>query len=79
MSWEMMKTLSYGTMHFVVAISVAFALTGDWRIALSVGVIEPLVQTLAYTVHERAWKKRDTPRRDEIARVGAGSFRMESI
>lgn len=49
------KPLTYSAMHLMVAISVAFALTGDWRIALGVGVIEPMVQTVAYVFHERAW------------------------
>jgi uncharacterized membrane protein len=44
-------------MHFCVAVGVAYALTGDWRIALGVGVIEPMVQTVAYMVHEAAWSR----------------------
>lgn len=49
------KPLTYSAMHFCVAITVAYALTQDWRIALGVGVIEPMVQTVAYMVHEKAW------------------------
>lgn len=61
MNRDLMKTLSYGLMHFSVAISVAYALTQSWKIALSVGVIEPFVQTIAYTLHERVWNKIQTP------------------
>lgn len=50
-----LKPLTYSMMHLTVAISVAFALTRDWRIALGVGVIEPMVQTVAYMLHEKAW------------------------
>ncbi len=49
------KPVTYSIMHFAVAISVAYALTQDWRIALGVGVIEPMVQTVAYMIHEKAW------------------------
>jgi uncharacterized membrane protein len=49
------KPLTYSAMHLCVAIAVAYALTRDWRIALGVGVIEPMVQTVAYMVHEKAW------------------------
>ena len=49
------KTLTYSLTHFVVAVSVAYALTRDWRTALAVGLIEPMVQTIAYALHERAW------------------------
>lgn len=52
-----LKTLTYSAMHFAVAISVAFALTGSWQAALAIGMIEPLVQTVAYTVHERVWER----------------------
>ena len=50
-----MKPVTYSLMHLTVAIAVAYALTRDWRIALGVGVIEPMVQTVAYMLHEKAW------------------------
>ncbi len=49
------KPVTYSVMHLVVAVSVAYALTQDWRIALGVGIIEPMVQTVAYVFHEKAW------------------------
>ena len=51
------KTCSYSCMHMVVAISVAYALSGSWLIAISIGLIEPLVQTVAYAIHERLWER----------------------
>lgn len=51
------KTCSYSLMHMVVAIGVAYALSGSWLIALSIGLIEPVVQTGAYAMHERVWEK----------------------
>ncbi len=54
----MAKTTSYATMHLLVAIAVAYALSGDWAIALGIGIIEPAVQTVAYTLHERVWARR---------------------
>jgi len=52
-----LKTVSYALMHLGVAMAVAFALTRNWHAALAIGLIEPTVQTVAYTVHERAWAK----------------------
>lgn len=49
------KPATYSIMHLSVAITVAYVLTRDWRIALGVGVIEPMVQTVAYMVHEKLW------------------------
>jgi uncharacterized membrane protein len=54
-----LKTLTYGAMHLIVAVSVAYALTRSWQIALAVGIIEPMVQTVAFNLHERAWARAD--------------------
>lgn len=52
-----LKTCSYSVMHMIVAISVAYILSGDWVVAISIGLIEPIVQTFFYFVHESSWKK----------------------
>ena len=44
-------------MHFLVAVTVAFALTRDWRVSLAIGIIEPLVQTVFFTLHDRIWTR----------------------
>ena len=51
------KTVTYGVMHFTVAVAVAFALTQDIRTALAIGMIEPLVQTVFFTLHDRIWSR----------------------
>lgn len=51
------KTLTYCLMHFTVAILVAYLLTRDWAIAFSIGIVEPLVQTAFFNIHERGWNK----------------------
>jgi len=65
-----LKSVTYGLMHFVVAVSVAFALTGNWRVALAIGIIEPLVQTVFFTAHDAIWRRieaRKARRAAEIA------------
>lgn len=52
-----LKIASYGVMHLIVAILVAFAITRDWRLALAVGVVEPFFQTIAYSIHDRIWHR----------------------
>ena len=59
------KTISYSLMHLTVAITVAYALTRDWRAALAIGMIEPIFQTMAFAVHERVWER--IGRRSEAA------------
>ena len=56
------KTLTYGAMHFVVAVTVAFAITQNWRLALAVGAIEPLVQMVFFAIHDRVWAAREARR-----------------
>lgn len=51
------KTATYAVMHFIVAIAVAFVLTGSWQMALAIGLVEPFVQTFAFAFHERAWNR----------------------
>ncbi len=53
-----LKTASYAAMHLIVAITVAYALTLDWRKALAIGVVEPFVQTFAFALHDRFWRRR---------------------
>ncbi|WP_369061913.1 DUF2061 domain-containing protein [Caulobacter sp. 73W] len=52
-----LKTASYAFMHLTVAICVAYALTRSWKAALAIGIVEPMVQTVAFAFHERMWSK----------------------
>lgn len=51
------KTLTYSAMHLTVAVAVAYALTRNWQAALAIGLVEPLFQTAAFALHERAWAR----------------------
>ncbi len=53
----LLKTASYALMHMGIAILVAYALSGSWRIALAIGLLEPCIQTFAFFFHERAWHR----------------------
>ena len=59
MTRDVMKTLSFATLHFGVAFGVAYALTGSVAVATGIGLIEPLVNTVAFFFHERAWRRFD--------------------
>lgn len=66
MSKTFLKTISYAVMHMTVAIIVAYVLSGSWKIALAIGLVEPCVQTFAYFFHEKFWHKYggDAPGKD---------------
>ena len=69
-----LKIASYGVMHLVVAILVAFAITRDWRLALAVGVVEPFFQTIAYSIHDRIWHRIEDRRRLSNVEEAAEAF-----
>lgn len=56
------KTVSYGCLHVIVATGVAFALTGNVAISLGIGLIEPLVQTMVFPLHEWLWESKPADR-----------------
>lgn len=54
----LLKTLSYGATHIAVATTVAYLLTGDLLVAVGLGLIEPIVQTGVFALHEQLWEGR---------------------
>ncbi|WP_116473741.1 DUF2061 domain-containing protein [Zobellella maritima] len=53
----MIKTLTFATVHFTVAFSVAYLLSGDLLIGGLIALIEPMINTVAYYFHEKVWSK----------------------
>ena len=51
----MTKTISFAVIHFTVAFSVAYLLTGSIAVGGLVALVEPLCNTVAYYFHEKAW------------------------
>lgn len=49
------KTLSFAIVHFSVAFSVIYLLTGDVIIGSAMAMIEPCINTVAYYLHEKVW------------------------
>jgi len=58
---KMTKTLSFAVVHFVVAFSVGFALTGSLAVGGAIALIEPMLNTVAYFFHEKAWERIRAP------------------
>lgn len=64
----MTKTFSFTVVHFVVAFSVGFALTGSIAIGGAIALIEPAVNSVAYFFHEKAWERAHRARTPPEAR-----------
>lgn len=52
---EVVKTATFALVHFAVAFSVTYALTGSIALSGAVALLEPACNTVAYYLHERAW------------------------
>ncbi len=55
--YALMKTGTYYVLHISVAAAVAYAVTGNLWAALTLSLLEPTVQAVAYFFHERAWAR----------------------
>ena len=51
------KTLSYYVIHITVAALVAYAVTGNLIASLTLSLLEPTVQMVAFFFHEKAWQR----------------------
>ncbi len=52
---ELTKTFTFACVHFSVAFTVAYLLTGSIAISGALALLEPACNTVAYYFHERAW------------------------
>jgi uncharacterized membrane protein len=51
------KTGSYYLLHIFVASIVAYAVTGSVAMSITLSLLEPTVQAVAYFFHEKAWQR----------------------
>lgn len=51
----MVKTATFAVVHFSVAFGVAYLLTGSLAVSSALALVEPMVNTVAYFFHEKAW------------------------
>jgi len=53
----MAKTISFAILHFTVAFTVGYLLTGSAMVGGLLAIIEPACNTVVFYFHEKAWKK----------------------
>lgn len=60
----MTKTMSFAAVHFTVAFTVGYLMTGSVLVGGAIALVEPAINTIAYHIHEQLWnrvkKVRDT-------------------
>ncbi len=58
----LLKTFSYYCMHITVAVGVAYAVTGDLWMSMTLSLLEPTVQMLFFFFHEKVWERKKQER-----------------
>lgn len=53
----MLKTLSFAAIHFTVAFTIGYLLTGSVLVGGAMALVEPACNTVAYYFHEKAWAR----------------------
>lgn len=53
----MTKTMTFAAVHFSVAFTVGFLISGSVLVGGAIALVEPAINTVAYHVHERIWAR----------------------
>lgn len=67
----LMKTGSYYVIHVCVAAMVAYAVTGNLIASLTLSLLEPTVQAVAFFFHEKGWERALNKRRAQQQQADA--------
>lgn len=66
----MTKTVSFAIVHFAIAFSVGYVLSGSVVVGGAIALIEPAINTIAYYFHEKAWAYIRRPRHVRVDAPG---------
>jgi len=59
----MTKTMSFAAVHFTVAFTGGYLMSGSLLVGGAIALVEPAVNTVAYHFHEQVWNRMDRRRR----------------
>jgi len=65
----MAKTISFAAIHFSVAFTVGYLMTGSVWVGGALALVEPACNTVAFHFHEKVWKRIEA-RRQAAAQAG---------
>lgn len=63
----MAKTFSFAIVHFTVAFTVGYLMTGSILFGSAMAVVEPAVNTVAFYIHEKVWGRLKQSNQDQVA------------
>jgi uncharacterized membrane protein len=65
----MTKTMSFAAVHFTVAFTVGYLMSGSVLVGGAIALVEPALNTVAYYFHELAWNRWQRVERRPARRV----------
>jgi len=68
----MAKTFSFAAIHFSVAFTVGYLMTGSVWVGGALALVEPACNTVAFHFHEKVWKRIEA-RRQTAAQSGTNA------
>jgi len=74
----LMKTGSYYLIHICVAAMVAYAVTGNLWASLTLSLLEPTVQAVAFFFHEKAWDRAARSKADEAGATQTSNAALQA-
>jgi len=63
---QLIKTITWAVLSMSITAAVTFVLTGDWRIAAAVGLVDRVIKMGVYYWHERHWHKKYKSEKKQI-------------
>jgi uncharacterized membrane protein len=67
----MKKTASFAMVHFTVAFTVGYLMTGSVLMGGAIALVEPMVNTVAYHIHEIVWRWKEAKQARPVPAAGA--------
>ena len=67
----MTKTFTFAVLHFSVAFTVTYLLTGSVLVGGAVALIEPAINTVVFYFHDKVWKQYEAKKQHALEIVTA--------
>ncbi|MCH7402511.1 DUF2061 domain-containing protein [Belliella kenyensis] len=65
---SIVKSISWRLVGTIDTIVISYFITGQLKMAVSIGSIEVMSKIILYYFHERVWEKLTKPKKDELTR-----------
>lgn len=61
----MTKTFTFAILHFTVAFTVTYLLTGSVLVGGAVALVEPTINTVVFYFHDKVWKRYESKKQHQ--------------